>query len=264
MNFKQLFTITLMGAALTLNLACNATSASSSLAPSIYSAPIDPQYSSPELVERLASEYPKPSRYEEAIAKFEAADAETPQPAGAIVAYGSSSIVGWHKSIKKDLEPLTIIPRGFGGSNMFDALHFAERAAIKYQPRAILLYEGDNDVWQKVSPASIRDAYLALAAKIHAALPETRIYFISIKPSISRWEKWPQMAEANALIRAECDARFWMTYIDVATPMLGADGQPLPDIFLSDNLHLNAKGYDIWAAAVKPVLMERELMFESK
>jgi len=125
-----------------------------------------------------------------------------------------------------------------------------------------MVYEGDNDIAAKIPPEGVLAAYRAMAAKIHAADPDTRIYVISIKPSISRWEMWPGMEAANALLKAECESDDRMHYIDVATPMLGSDGKPLPDIFLKDNLHMNRKGYDIWREAVRPVLMEHEARYE--
>ena len=66
------------------------------------------------------------------------------------------------------------------------------------------------------------------------------------------------MAETNALVRAACDADPRATYIDVATVMLGDDGRPRAEIFVTDNLHMNDVGYDAWTAAVAPVLLAGE------
>jgi len=207
--------------------------------------------------------WPDPARFEKQIAEFEAADAQQMPPEGAIVAIGSSSMRGWHKSIKADLAPLTVIPRGFGGSCMNDALHYVDRIVIKYRPRAVLLYEGDNDIAGNWTKEQIVEAFRAFQQRIHAELPETRIYVISIKPSVSRWSMWPRMAEANEALKAECAKDKRMTYIDVATPMLGANGEPKPEIFLNDNLHMKPEGYAIWTQAVKPVLDAAELKYET-
>ena len=40
------------------------------------------------------------------------------------------------------------------------------------------------------------------------------------------------------------------------------DGTVRDDIFVEDNLHLNEKGYDIWAEAIREVLMEHEAQYE--
>jgi len=231
--------------------------------PAVIEAPTESAPAPAPIEARAPKPWPNPGRYEEAIAKFEAADAEAMPPEGAIVGVGSSSMRGWHKSIHEDLAPLTIIPRGFGGSCMNDALAFADRIVINYKPRAILLYEGDNDVAGGWAHDQIVEAYEAFFAKVHAALPETRIYVIAIKPSPSRWKHWPAMQAVNSALAASCARDPRLIFIDVATPMLGADGMPRPDIFLNDNLHMNRAGYEIWTAAVKPVLMEREAGFEA-
>jgi len=49
-----------------------------------------------------------------------------------------------------------------------------------------------------------------------------------------------------------------VTYVDVATPMLGDDGAPKPEIFIGDNLHMNDAGYDIWRDAVRAVVVASE------
>ena len=99
-------------------------------------------------------DYPDPQRYEEVIRSFEQSDSLNFPPENAIVCYGSSSMRGWHDSISVDLAPLTLIPRGFGGSNMNDALYYSERMILNYKPRALLLYEGDNDIGDDIISAT--------------------------------------------------------------------------------------------------------------
>lgn len=216
------------------------------------------------LVADEAKTYPDPARFEKAIAKFERADTVSPPPKGAVLGIGSSSMGGWHKTIKQDLEPLTIIPRGFGGSNMNDVLHFADRVVLPYEPRAILLYEGDNDIAVGVTPQKVMETFEVLVAKVHAKLPKTRFYVLAVKPSIRRWEMWPKMAETNRLMQVRCAADERFTYIDIATPMLNEKGEPKADIFKEDNLHMVRKGYEIWRDAVRPVLVTGEEAFELK
>lgn len=211
---------------------------------------------------KTEKQYPNPERFEIEIKPFEAQDRMTSPPVNAIVAFGSSSLKIWNKTINDDLAPLTIIPRGFGGSTMNDALYYLDRVVIPYKPRAVILYEGDNDVAAGISPQKIYDTFLKLVAKIHKELPETRIYFISIKPSPSRWNVWPQMQETNRLIENECDRDLRLTYVDVATSMLDTQGQPMNELFTSDRLHMNKQGYVIWRNVLKPILIEAELKFE--
>lgn len=208
-------------------------------------------------------EYKSPDKFEKVIAKYEADDKTQPQPKNAVLCYGSSSMQGWHKTLKEDLAPLTVIPRGFSGSTMNDALFFTERMVIPYKPRAILLYEGDNDIAMGIAPEIIREKFLAFVAKVHKALPETRIYFISIKPSGSRWKFWDKTKEANTLIAQECAKDKRLTFIDVASKMLKADGQINDEIFLKDKLHMNRQGYILWRDIVKEILVKNEQQYET-
>jgi lysophospholipase L1-like esterase len=205
-----------------------------------------------------------PKRWEKAIQAFEAEDGMSPPPKGAIVGIGSSSMRLWHHTIQKDLSPLTIIPRGFGGSTMADARYYADRIVIPYKPRAVILYEGDNDIGRfNLPPEQILEIFNGFVEKIHGSLPQTRIYVISIKPSIARWNFWPQMEEANRLLKKACASNALLTYIDVASPLLDSSNTPRKDIFLKDNLHLNEKGYQIWTDTIRSVLIPGEGQYEN-
>jgi lysophospholipase L1-like esterase len=208
--------------------------------------------------------YGNPERFEKEIRAFEEADKKQPPPQDGIVCIGSSSMRGWHETIKDDLAPLVIIPRGFGGSNMNDLLHYTDRIVLFYKPRAIVVYEGDNDIAQEISPKTIAETFRKFVKKVHAQLPECRIYFISIKPSISRWHLWPKMKEANGLIAAECSRDNRLTFVDVANPMLDDEGNPRKEIFADDKLHMNRNGYRIWRDLLKPILLGSELEYEKQ
>ena len=204
-----------------------------------------------------------PSRFDEAIAAFEAKDNKMMPPEDAIVVTGSSSIRRWFQ-IEEDLAPLTVIPRGFGGSTMADLLHFADRIVLPYKPRAVVIYEGDNDTGSYgVSPAQVINELNELTAMIHHVLPETRIYLISVKPSLARTEYWDVAQETNELYKKLATENDKIFYIDIATPLLNPDGTVMNDIFVEDDLHLNEKGTQIWAATIKAALMNNnEMQYE--
>ena len=212
----------------------------------------------------LGEEYKNPERFEKDIVNFETKDKVNPPEQGAIVCIGSSSMRGWHKTINDDLSPLTIIPRGFGGSNMNDALFYMDRIVLPYKPRAIVLYEGDNDIAQGITPSNIRNTFREFVEKVHYQLPECRIYVLSIKPSIKRWNMWERMKEANTLLAIECTKNKLLNFVDVASVMLDKDGNPIKEIFKDDNLHMTSKGYKAWTNVLKPILEEKELKFEPK
>ena len=214
------------------------------------------------LAASASAQYPDSERFQKAIDAFLAAEATADVPSGAIVAVGSSSMRGWHRRISADLAPLTIVKRGFGGSNMADVRHYVEELVLRHKPRAVLLYEGDNDVALGATPEQILAHFDAIAAAIHERLAETRLYVLAVKPSIARWHLWETMAATNALLasRAEDDPR--LTFIDVATPMLNESGEPRPELIVADKLHMSAAGYDVWRDAVRPVLVAAEGRFE--
>ena len=212
----------------------------------------------------LAQDLPDPARFESDIQRFEAQDKQTPPPRGAIVLTGSSSITRWNDRSVKDLAPLTVIPRGFGGSVMNDVLHYVDRVVIKYQPRAVLIYEGDNDTdpSRAYPKTMILDQLSQIIAKIHKALPETRIYVLSVKPSVRRWSVWPQAQDVNAGYQAIAAKDPLVYYVDVATPFLDKDGKVMTDVFVEDNLHHNDLGTLIWGSAIRAALMPHEARFE--
>lgn len=209
-----------------------------------------------------ARDYPNPDRYEKKISAFEAKDAKNSPEKGAIVCIGSSSMRGW-KTIKKDLAPLTVIQRGFGGSNMNDVVYFMDRVVLPYEPRAVLLYEGDNDLAAHgATPEKVMQRFETFLEKLHAEQPDCRVYVMAVKPSLKRMGSWPEMQRLNEMWKERCAGDERLTFIDIATPMLKEDGEPKPEIFKGDGVHMNSKGYDIWTEAVKPVLMEHEAKYE--
>lgn len=211
----------------------------------------------------MAQELPDPTRFEAAIQRFEEADRSNPPPKGAIVLTGSSSIMFWNEDAPDDLAPLTVIPRGFGGSVMNDLLHYLDRVVLKYEPRAVLIYEGDNDTGRNFIPNDTIIAHVREGIeRIHARLPEARIYLLTVKPSVARVASWQVASELNQRYRALAASDPRIHLIDVATPFLTADGKVMTDIFVDDNLHLNEKGYDIWAASIREVLMAHEAQYE--
>ena len=196
---------------------------------------------------------PSPERWAKQVEAYEEQDKASPPPAGAVLFVGSSSIRMW-KSIPDDFKPMPTIARGIGGSRISDQVHYAERLVIRYRPSQIVFYAGDNDVWAGKTPEQILADFKEFVATVRKALPKPPIHFLAIKPSPSRAKVWPQAREANRLVREYTETEAALTFIDVATPMLDADGKPRTDLFLKDMLHLNRKGYEIWIPPVKAAI----------
>lgn len=194
-----------------------------------------------------------PAKWTTAIDKFTAADKTTPPPRQGIVFVGSSSIALW-KTLQADFPGLPVINRGFGGSELGDSVFYADRIIIPYAPKTVVVYAGENDINAGKSPESVHENFNALRARIHAALPQTRIVYIAMKPSPSRWKLREKFTQGNALIAAECRKDPRLTFLDVWTPMLDAKGEPRPELFVKDMLHMNADGYVIWTRLLTPLL----------
>jgi lysophospholipase L1-like esterase len=214
----------------------------------------------------LVKAWPDPMRFQDAIDGFTAQDESAIPPFGAIVGTGSSSMRFWQTDDRfaTDFAPLTVINRGFGGSVMHDVEVFLDDLVLRYQPRAVLLYEGDNDVAEDIPLDMILASYDRIQARLDAEAHPPRVYLLSVKPSLLRWSMWPAMQAVNAALKARAESHPRVTYIDVASPMLNEAGTPREDIFVEDGLHMNAKGYDLWRDAVTPIVLAKELEFEPK
>lgn len=193
--------------------------------------------------------------FDDDIAAFEAGDRDAPPPEGAVVFVGSSSIRFWD-SLEADMAPLPVIRRGFGGAHMAHVTRHAERIVHAYAPAVVVVYAGDNDLSavSDKTPADVVRDFATFASALHAALPDTQLLFIAIKPSIRRFDRWPLMRAGNEAIAAFAEADPRISVIDVASPMLGADGEPREELFAFDGLHLSDQGYALWAEVVRPAV----------
>jgi lysophospholipase L1-like esterase len=196
-----------------------------------------------------------PTIWEKDIAAFETMDRTNWPPKGAVLFVGSSSIRFW-TNLANDFPEWKVIRRGFGGSHLPDVTYFADRIVIPYRPSKIVLYAGDNDIAKGRSAKQVAQDFRAFVKKVHSELPETKIYCLAIKPSASRWHLSPQAMEANRLVRGYCRGHRKLEFIDVWTPILGADGRPNAALFQKDNLHLNEAGYARWIPVIRKALKD--------
>lgn len=169
-------------------------------------------------------------------------------PTGGVVFAGSSSIRLW--DLKKSFPNESYVNCGFGGSKIADCTHFVPKLILPLKPTTIVFYAGDNDIGGNRTPEQVRDDFLAYVAAVHAELPKCRVLFVSIKPSLKRWEKMDSIRKANELVKAATAKDERLGFVDIVPPMLGSDEKPIPELFQKDGLHLTPKGYELWAAAV--------------
>ncbi|MEI8289666.1 MAG: GDSL-type esterase/lipase family protein [Verrucomicrobiota bacterium] len=193
------------------------------------------------------------ARWEKAIHAFELQDVRRAPPTNAIVFTGSSTIARW-KTLAKDFPGLPVVNRGFGGSQIVDAAHFAGRMIFPCQPRMILLRAGGNDLWSGKSPEEVAGDFKDFAETVHAKLPGTKIVYLSLSPSPLRWRQHEQEKQLNNLVGAYIAGKSWLQYVETYDLPLGTNGLPRPELFVSDRLHFNAAGYKLLAGRVRPCL----------
>jgi lysophospholipase L1-like esterase len=196
---------------------------------------------------------PDSARFAAELNAFMREDSASPPPPSPVLFVGSSSIRFW-ESLASDFPGLPVLNRGFGGSRMDDVLRYADRVVFRYKPRAIVLYEGDNDLQEGVTPARVAGGVAEFLSRVRVALPQARVVCLAVKPSPSRWNIVDKVRQTNALLRAVVAQDTLATFVDVYTPMLGADGRPRPELFRADSLHMTPAGYAIWRDAVAPAL----------
>ncbi|MCL6523061.1 MAG: G-D-S-L family lipolytic protein [Thermoflavifilum sp.] len=194
--------------------------------------------------------------FENEIRQFQHQDSLQTPPEHAILFIGSSSFRMW-KTLPKDFPEFTIINRGFGGSTLPDIIHYAHQIIFPYQPKQIIVYGGDNDAASSstITVDSIYNRFVRLFYLVREKLPNTKISFVSIKPSPRRQHLMPLMDAANWKIQQFLAHQPRADFIDVYHLMLDEKGLPRKDLFLDDGLHMNRQGYVIWINAIKPHLI---------
>lgn len=201
-----------------------------------------------------SSPSPTQAKYASDLARFEQELLSGKSALGSIVFYGSSSIRLWN--LDESFPELGYINRGFGGSNSTEAIELFEQVVVPLQPRVIVLYEGDNDIAQGRTASEVAADFAHFTAQVERHLPDTKIVYLTIKPSNSRWNLVSVQRSANRRIEAFCAANDRLRYVDLASCLLSPDGRPDDSLFMEDRLHLNAAGYAIWSQRLTEVLRE--------
>lgn len=191
-------------------------------------------------------------RWAEAMERFERLDGESPPRPGGVVFVGSSSIRLW--DLEKFFPELEAVNRGFGGSQLADSLRHIDLLVLRHKPRAVVVYAGDNDINAGKTPGQVSEDFRAFEAAVHDALPETRILYIAIKPSLARWKLAGPMRTANGLIAEICEKHPRCDFVNIWDPMLGDDGKPRDELLQEDGLHLSPAGYALWTKLVQSAL----------
>lgn len=192
--------------------------------------------------------------WESVIQAFEAQGCGSHPEPGPVLFVGGSSIRFWD-TLAADLAPIPVLNRGFGGAQLPDLLRYADRIILPCRPRAVVIYAGENDLASRWSrPETVVNRFQRLVERLRQTRPDLPILLLAIKPSPYFAHRQAQQAEANQLLRAYGEATPDLHFIDVAGPLLDAQGGLRPELY-RDGLHLNAAGYAQWRERVRPVLL---------
>jgi lysophospholipase L1-like esterase len=209
-----------------------------------------------------ASSDPDATRFQEEIDRFRNWDARNSSPRNAVLFLGSSTIRLWETALF--FPALRVVNRGFGGSVIADVIDRLEVVLDPHDPSLIVFYTGDNDVAEGKSAEQVLEDFELFLLEVRRRKPGTAVLFISIKPSLDRWSRWPEMKRANQMIRSLSQRDEDVFYVDMATIMLTSGGTPNPDFFVDDGLHLSQAGYVAWSDllrdAIDSILDERGLV----
>src|ERR1051325_5230827 len=196
------------------------------------------------------------AKWEPEIAAFEKQDKTNSPPKDALLFTGSSTIRFW-KTLAQDFPNHQVINRGFGGCEIVDVTHFADRIVFPYRPKMIFLRCGGNDLYGDKSAEQVFADYQEFVRVIQAKLPETEIVIIGLSPSIARWNQHEKEKELNELVKKYSESRSHLRYIEDYDIVLGPDGKPRPELFVSDKLHFSADGYKLLVERVRPFLPKK-------
>lgn len=193
----------------------------------------------------FAQTYMRAKIWDKEIDYFADIDRRQNPPKDGILFVGSSSIRGWY-NLRQSFPKLNVINRGFGGSRLEDVNYYFDKIVTPYNAKIVVLYAGENDVNDGIAPEMVLEIYRQFMKKFRAKFPKSKLIYVSIKPSPARWKIADKFQQANNLIKTEIAKDKRAVFVDVWSPMLNANGEPLPEIFQGDKLHLNEKGYEIW------------------
>lgn len=203
----------------------------------------------------LTAAEPAPDRFEKQVRLYEAGDAATPPPKGAILLAGDSQFFRW-KTLHDDLPGYTVVNRGIDSFQLHDLIRYADRLVLPHEPRLIVLHVGGNDVHNGKTPDRLLADFQTFVTLVRARLPAVPIVFSGITPGPGRWDEAPQRREANRIIRDYIATQPGLHFVDLWDAMLTPDGQPREELWVEDRVHPNHAGYLIRVQLTRPLLGE--------
>ncbi|HEY2158670.1 MAG TPA: GDSL-type esterase/lipase family protein [Isosphaeraceae bacterium] len=195
------------------------------------------------------------AKWEKEVAAYEAADRLNPPPKGGVLFIGSSTIRLW-KTLAEDYPDHKVINRGFGGTEIVDSTHFAERLIFPHEPKQIFLRAGGNDIHAGRTPEEVAYDFSEFVRVVHGRLPKAEILYIAVSPAPARWGETDKYRELNRLIREMALKMPRVGFVDTSDISLSPDGRARPELFVKDRLHFSPEGYKLLAERVRPFLWQ--------
>ena len=198
----------------------------------------------------------KKDYYQEDINKFKDQDLINFPEDVEVLFTGSSSIRFWD-SLEEDMRPLKVLNRGFGGAHIVHVNYHFEDVVSRYNPQAIVFFCGTNDITALKTAKETVEDFKIFQNKVRTNLPNVPIFVIGIKPTPAREYIEEEELQYNKLIADLAAEDELLSYIDIWEAMLSDEGERIPELFVEDGLHINAKGYEIWTKLVRENLKQR-------
>jgi lysophospholipase L1-like esterase len=193
------------------------------------------------------------TKWEKEVAAYEAADRENPPPKGGILFIGSSTIRRW-KTLADDFPDSKVINRGFGGTEIVDSTHFADRLIFPHEPKQIFLRAGANDIHSGGIPRDLAADFAEFVRVVRNRLPNTEILYIAVNAVPARWGEADKCRELNRLIRELALDMPRVGFVDAFDISLTPDGKIRPELFVKDGVHFTPEGYKLLVESVRPYL----------
>jgi len=194
-----------------------------------------------------------PTRFQPAIDAFLEEDKVNPPPRQAILFIGSSIFRGW-ESLEEQMAPLPVFNRAFGGSRTGDILFYMDKIVLPYEPTIIVYYCGSNDINAGEKAEAISGRFSEFVARVHAKLPDTRVFFVSINRAPQKQDRWDIVDEANRQVRTYCLTDQRLGFIDVNPALFDREGNPRLELYQEDKLHFKPQAYAEFTAVIKPII----------
>ena len=169
---------------------------------------------------------------------------------GTTVVTGSSTIRMW-RSLTEISGREVVLNTGFGGSKASDLERYLFPLVLKFDPKRVFIYEGDNDLWAGVAPEEILASLDRIVTRIQLAVPNAKIYLIGAKPSPSRWAKKDLYQSFNQQLEKYSQRKEGVSFIDTWATLTDSAGNARPELYIKDQLHLNEAGYILWNGVFK-------------